>query len=223
MEQREQTQIQRGLHTDRHGETHGALEPACPAFRKAGCVACVHRHKLGKAEPFSSLFAALLAAWRFGRGFIEQTKLKLDGTVSIMTNDKVVVALTIRAVNRGRRHVRIKRVAVLLTKPLLSGGLPAGKARDVLERSSCQLKPSEMCLLTGCEGSPVELNPGGGEKSWRVAFLENIPFFEERKGRWRFAKAYVVLTTGQKIDFNFRLPEIVGWPPPALQRIDLQT
>jgi hypothetical protein len=153
-----------------------------------GTIACAH----------------LLRGWFHDRG-----RLKVRGEMSVDYGRRLVVLLTIRAVNLGRRPVRISKVAALLSKSSMP--VPPGTPPERAAELQKGLVSSEICPSGDRGEQVVELSPDGGQHTWELPLPQHVNFVCYAKRGEKLGKGYVMLTSGKKVFFGFPLLEDAVW------------
>lgn len=164
---------------------------------------------------YGAVMATIAIACQVRGWLLDKAKLKLEGHVSIRNTPRLGRFLSISAVNRGRRPVKIKRVMALLTKtlPPMPPGLSPDQVKKISRISAKTLVSHELPLFDGPEQEIVELTPDGGCHTWEYSLADNMELLSHRKGRRKCGSAYVMLTSGKKIFFKIGLLQSDDWPP----------
>ena len=122
----------------------------------------------------------------------ENNNIKLETTCSLglERSNTLHVLLTIKALNVGKRIVRIRRVAILLdsTVPILEG-VTVGLVE----------------LTIGQKRAVVEIEGDDGMHEWQQVLNANPHFRVHEKDGEKCGRGYIELTSGRHIEFDFPL------------------
>jgi len=125
-------------------------------------------------------------------------KLQVTASLSLESTDTRHGLLTINALNSGTKVARIRRVAVLL-------------APEGLRMGGGTLTPVSSELNIGQKKAVVQIEGDDDMHEWQQVLKFKPPFEVHEKAGERYGKGYVELTSGGKLEFEFRLLPDSAW------------
>jgi hypothetical protein len=135
----------------------------------------------------------------------DRPKLKVSAHMVVRSesnSDPDPVYLEVRAVNLGRRAVRITEVATM------------HHIQDIGD-APFDIKKAELTHIifrSGIDEKPLELNTDGDEHIWQSTVFLNTRFLVKRTPKGDFGKVYVNLANGKRVFCKFLVLPTSEWP-----------
>jgi hypothetical protein len=144
---------------------------------------------------YSSIVATAAIFFQARQWLMDRGRLSVEANMSIESRaefgHRTKTVLSVRAVNKWHRPVRVKKLAALLVRENNIGGMVPSSAE---------------CLLHGADGDRlIELGADGGEHIWRTHIPQTARFLAKRRGVDLFGTAYVLLTSEEQKFVEFVL------------------
>ena len=164
---------------------------------------------------YGAVTGTIAVAHQVSQWFLDRANVKVTGQIAIESTDRLAVVLSVRAVNVGRRPVKIRQVLVSLSTEAAPwpAGLPPEKTAEFKQMHAVHWVSSERYLFGARGEKALELSPDGGDYTWRTEIQKGVRFVSDTKQGEKYGKGQVVLTTGKKVPFNFLLLKDDQWPP----------